>query len=429
MLKTFKWWYSAILILGLLWIPPAVRIGAISINGLLIIPFVLYSLLSKLPKDKYKTTIFIYCVLYVLTHIMFIPLATSDLSIQLPAVRRYFNYLIVFFLWLSITSSKQIWDNISVINLGYFLVCLYGVFCIVTNTNPYVEYFVSPNSDSDVDIIARMQQYNEDARLGLSGRYSGITYNPLGFAVVLYQFSIIPIITLFKMRKDENKRLCFWVMLLLALICVYFTGSRGVLMAIILAFIVYLFEKYSFPKFISICVIGGSILFVGIINGFFPNIQVFIDSFINDDIGGSSMEGRFGQYWGVLLLLGNEGFLFGKGIGFSEYYFSLFGTHTNLQGLESLLSGTLLTYGFLGGIIVLVVYWFGIYYLIKKILLNRVSGKIYNLIMAYVIGYFFMEIAIGAYAPLNFFVLLFFTLRWLYLDSENGYPKLIQNSH
>ena len=107
---------------------------------------------------------------------MFIPLATSDLSIQIPAIRRYFNYLIVFFLWLSITSSKQIWDNVSVINLGYFLVCLYGIFCIVTNTNPYVEYFVSPNSDSDVDIIARMQQYNEDARLGLSGRYSGITY-------------------------------------------------------------------------------------------------------------------------------------------------------------------------------------------------------------------------------------------------------------
>ena len=237
------------------------------------------------------------------------------------------------------------------------IVGVYGIYCYFTETNPYIMYIILKYGDEG---IVGGGEIGSSAR-GLSHRVAGNIGNPVyygGVLLLLISFCFIEI-------QKRILSLFRYIVVLILVIALIFTGSRSSLGPILLFMVLYLYHKYKRRSLIIAAVFLFFLyLFLPVISQY-VEIGDFLSSFDfsanRSDVRGSTFELRYSQLKGLTDIVGDNIF-FGNGVGWVADYVAKYGHHPVLEGFESLIYSSFTDGGLWG---VLLVYPFLFYELYK----------------------------------------------------------------
>ena len=144
---------------------------------------------------------------------------------------------------------------------------------------------------------------------------------------------------------------------------------------------------------------------------------------IRDSINGSSVEGRLGQLIATIFLinLNVKTFLFGHGYGYVAYFLEN-GEKNALTGeFEGELLSSLLSYGIIGTIIIMLLsYYFCFYlvfYLYRK---QQITMEAKTFLVLYIISKFLFSFLVGAASEhLWYICFLFFCAQSIFINKKN----------
>ena len=309
-----------------------------------------------------------------------------------------------------------------------FVVCLYGVYAYSVNSNPYLEY-ISQYFDDKIAYLESANRFINEERGGLHGRLSGITFNPIQYGILLVVLGYIPLFNII-VRKQNNLGDLFVIILIF--LNMFLTGSRGPLFAFFFP-VLFLFLSSLPPKrrLLFLFIVGVlmvSIIYFPVLEKYAPFVKSFIlifDSSSSDaaNINGSSVEGRLGQLIATIFLinLNVKTFLFGHGYGYVAYFLEN-GEKNALTGeFEGELLSSLLSYGIIGTIIIMLLsYYFCFYlvfYLYRK---QQITMEAKTFLVLYIISKFLFSFLVGAASEhLWYICFLFFCAQSIFINKKN----------
>jgi hypothetical protein len=344
-------------------------------------------------------------IFFASTAVTFIVASESGMLIQLKHVFGLFYYLSYCYVaWVIYATPKSMSDFTKIIALTAFVMALYGVFCYLSTSNPYLSILENAYGES---IIARM----DEVRAGLDGRIQSTMSHPLtwgGCCCVLFLYFL-------KMNTGNLSVLKYSLLFLLS-INLFLTGSRSVILAFIAAVPVmfyYANKKQRRQIFLLGTIIIGAVI-VGIYlipqlkdyKGLFESTVFFWDENVSREykIRGSSVSLRALQLAGSLAMIQNN-ILFGLGHGYVNYYGSTFGQHPILYGFESLVFNKLVECGIIG-----LLTWFYLFFVLYRNISKFASTNNKQecaVLKAYVASYFVYGIFTGFMQTFLCFVILY----------------------
>ena len=238
----------------------------------------------------------------------------------------------------------------------------------------------------------------------MHGRLSGITFNPIQYGILLVVLGYIPLFNII-VRKQNNLGDLFVIILIF--LNMFLTGSRGPLFAFFFP-VLFLFLSSLPPKrrLLFLFIVGVlmvSIIYFPVLEKYAPFVKSFIlifDSSSSEaaNINGSSVEGRLGQLIATIFLinLNVKTFLFGHGYGYVAYFLEN-GEKNALTGeFEGELLSSLLSYGIIGTIIIMLLsYYFCFYlvfYLYRK---QQITMEAKTFLVLYIISKFLFSFLVG----------------------------------
>ncbi len=317
------------------------------------------------------------------------------------------QFAICYIIWYTYNTREQLNKFTNLLALISLLLFIYGIFCYLTMSNPYIGFIESIFGIED-SILRRM----EEVRGGLEGRIQGTMQHALTWGGTCY------ILFCFFMSKGVIKSNRIMILLCsLALINLYLSGSRSVLLAFIILIISYFFlvDKPKRIKIIKISFLILPILLVVIfMSGFWEENQVLIESTLffwdesveaNSQIKGSSTSMRLDQLLYAIFMV-KDSLLGGLGHGYVIEYQQTEGYHPILLGFESIVLQKLVDNGILG-LIVWLLFFIALFFLPRKIKGRDKDSS--ALLGAYVLGYLVFSILTGFMNTLPLF-LYFYTL-------------------
>ena len=262
---------------------------------------------------------------------------------------------------------------------------VYSIYSYLTSSNLYTDIFYL-FVDND---IAENQFVDYSETRGLAFRVYGNLNNPVFFSVellLLMGFCCYE----FDKSTNGNLKLSIFVVLLVLLLGILFTGSKS---GVIPAFFLLAITFYKDIGFKKIAVF--SLLYLSVFSLFLPHISDFfyIDftRFVDamnpfastESVGGSTAIHRGNQYSYLFEFIGSDG-MFGRGYGWAKNYVSTVGIHPILHTFESLIMSAYADGGFVS---LLIIYPLFLYKTFK--LSNSMMYRCFCL------SYFFTMIATG----------------------------------
>lgn len=402
-----------------MWINFDVRCGTIAFMSALSAFIIALGLIKRRKNLVFKTDIdhlvrnyFLYAIFI---YVPFIILST-DLEILTQLNYTKSQILSIFFLVIiwkwrayNVRTMKKhgIYIYISII-----ILCLYGIYTYVTQTNPYMDIMGQYCTNENLsELLARSL---EDARGNLTGRITGTSLYTIQYGILLtiVYFIHVSISSLYKvggMNLEPRTQIMMTIIVILILLNIYLTGSRGPLGALIIGYAYYLMRIYSWKKKISyISILALFILFA------WPYLESYFALFTDKDVEGSSFEMRAVQFLGAYSMVSDnlQSLLFGKGLGYTAYYLEHYGKHPLAINFESTHVAGIVNYGILG---LLFIFLFNVLFLLniakKAHAKNLISDKPFYLLISLLITYLIYNFLVGDVYGALFLVVYFLILK------------------
>ncbi|MBR2262426.1 MAG: hypothetical protein IJ916_12115 [Paludibacteraceae bacterium] len=366
-------------------------------------------------KEENKKILYV-ILIYLLVYILLLPLGIDmTISEQIPAFKLFVLGIFPYVFSLSlIKNSIQVERILKYIVIVSLFVFAYGIYSYLTNQNLYL-MLVSIVYSS----ISGLEKMLEESRGGLEGRLSGTIGNPIFYAgMLLILFFQILALYINVSPKKRFWRYTILVSLLALFMNMFFTGSRGSLVALLLGFGVFCLKWWSKTRLAIAFTIVITSFIVGLNFPIFGKYQVYVDSIIyfwddsktDGEIKGSSVAMRLDQLDGLADVVGVKGAFFGLGTGWVRKYISENGIHPVLLGFESIFFSGVTQYGIIGFSLLYILLFIAMlhltwhFYRQSKIKFNQfwlVSCYIFSyIIYAFMTGPFFWEFFLGGYVIL-----------------------------
>ncbi|SDD87601.1 O-antigen ligase like membrane protein [Dyadobacter soli] len=401
-------------------IPPVVRIdlkvAEISLNSCFILMIIGITILNFITK-KLKVPPFTRSTLKPLALFLGASLVLTFLGGKLTAVQSISSLMQFIYTevtlgvigWIIYNQEEDIRQFVKIIGYSVVLMGVYGLFCYVTLTNPYVSLMnliYSPKMNA--------LGFMEEQRAGIAGRIQGTMLHPLiwgGACMLLFYF-----ITLSSRRASV-----YYTISLLALLFlnVVFSGSRAALLALLFG-IGYYFMASNVRLKLRLVAYGlGIFTFVAGLIYLVPSFskyQSFFESTVYfwDDtyqktgaVKGSTVDLRVNQLHGSFDMIESSP-MFGLGQGYTAYYSSKYGIHPVLAGFESVVFMSLVETGIVG-LILWIALFIGLFRVAHE--LSRRAGKSLSLetalLSTFLASYCIFIVFTGIQSTFYLFLILF----------------------
>jgi hypothetical protein len=317
-------------------------------------------------------------------------------TIQLEAFKNilgYFSIATMCFIYINKVTQIKFLERY--LKIFLLIVCIYGIYCYITNSNIITTAF-NLYFDKRNDIL---DHFKEESRGGLAGRIQGFTEHPLEYGgAMLCAFFYFLQINLYK----KKKLLIDYILFALICINIFLSGSRAAIIAFLIGFALFIYVnkqiKYKTKIRITLYFIGLYFILATCFS-FFDTYSGFIKSIIffwenNDSVKGSNFDMRLTQLNASFDLVSNDtiSYLFGLGDGWVRDYSQRHGgLHPVLLGFESILFIGIIEYGIIGFFVLTC----GIYYIYFK-LANKYH--ISNVTKIFIVSFFIFQMFTGEYA-------------------------------
>lgn len=352
------------------------------------------------PIDK----LILFASLYSFISAVFVSFLASTLTFgeQFSSIKGVVYELLVFYvIWRLKNTLSDFYKYNKYICYLIFVLCIYGIFEYISNQHPYLKLI---NDYSSVDLIARAERSIQDARGALSGRITGVApytiqYGALMMFLILYTLSTC---------INNLTKVSFIVVIVLLLSNLYLTGSRGPIVSLFVPALFYYARTMSW----RIKVFG---IFVFIVFLYFLN-EIGAFELANDDVDGSSIDGRLEQFeQSIYFMLIGGGALWGHGLGYANSLIKETASGKLIGEFEGVLLYGLVDYGIMGLFLVFFVRIFLYYYIAYKA--YRTNMITYNnfLFLSMILSVYVMNALIVGEAYSNlFFIVFLMSLKYFY---------------
>jgi O-antigen ligase len=241
--------------------------------------------------------------------------------------------------------------------IGFTVTTVYGLLEIIMQRNILI----------DLGIIVQDYEWMTDVRLGY-GRIISFMGQPV-FAA-LYYILTIPVIYFIRLKYIESKlaKQFLTVILMMAIICVLYTGSRTGLVGLVLLIIIYFAlspQEFNISRLLTICFMVIGIIYFIAPSGF---LTYSVASFeVNKPVTEESQNflGRFEVTY-AMLDIARENIFFGFGPGYLLKMKDAYGVFLEIFGMENQYAALVADAGIFGLVT----------FLIFLITIFKVSGKI-----------------------------------------------------
>ncbi|MEA5428592.1 O-antigen ligase family protein [Arcicella lustrica] len=322
-----------------------------------------------------------------------------------------FTIFIVFFALRNKINFNNLLDKFYLIT---FIACIYGLFCRVTHSNPYI------------DIISqsfRLRNISKDYMTGLDGRFriSSFTFHPYFYGIFLVFILFFVIYSVINEKKIIKKYILYCLIALI-LLNIFLTDSRTILLILVLGIsilIVVLTNKRNVYKlFIAILFLIIALIQIPFMA---DKADAIVDIFLS---GGTKVEGSNINLREVQFILSLGYFykspIFGNGL---NYIYENMGfavdvsdrlTDSDLYAFESHVYILMIEQGIIGIFIYLLLFISVLLYHIKSYIIIKDNSRYFVLVnMILVFCYFIFIIATGTISSFQLFCFFVaFSLRF-----------------
>lgn len=376
-----------------MWINSDIRVFGVSLMNLFFVAIFAIIWLNKKVRIKYPAYIqslikktFIY---YTCIPIIFAIIADGPLMRNLSTSKPMFALLpftFAFLLWR--IDKKAIRKSVKYIVISFIIVCLYGIYNYISESNPYMTLMSDYMSVEDME--SRMQVMMADSRGALKGRITGTALYTIQYGIMI-GICVLSFIKPFS--KYLSKEILFGI-ISIGFVNIFLTGSRGPLLAFLISLVIYYCSPKSIKKNLRLY------LFVIILLcACYPLIVHYIVPLASDDVKGSNMEDRSMQFIGALAEVQDSlhALLLGHGPYWIPNYIGKYGMHPLAYYFESVHIAGIVTYGILGLIFVFLGRIFALWYLAKKFYEKHILAyESYAMINALLAYFFIYSVMVGA---------------------------------
>lgn len=376
----------------------------------------------------------IYCSFITVVEVGLAYLATFFSVGELLNIEFFCNTLILFTIcavW-TLTNNQNVGINNKVIVITLLIVSIYGIMTYCLGQNIYMDFLLrnSPNIKILSEISSR---YAEETRGALTSRLCGTTPSPLTYAIILNVFLYV----LFYIYMKCKRRIIICV-ILLCLINLFLTGSRGPIVSLIIPLLFFSFLYMNGIGRIKLIVYISMICVMFMILPVFDEYSTYIKSvvfFFNEsyseqaDIHGSSVSGRLLQMesaFGLLYEKDLQTLLWGYGRGFHLYFVrNLVISKMETGEFEGALMSGVINYGIIGFFLTYIVPRFFVFLLILKLRTSkRISKKESYLLYSMLTTEVMSSLMVGNNSEVLHYACMFFLMKRM-IDNANSQRDVI----
>lgn len=393
--------------------------GFISLLGIAEFVYITYFYASRLKErsDKAMMNRSIRYVVSLVAFYLLIAFMSTEMPLgeQLSSIRHFIFYSFNIYLAASCLNRNR--EFVCIFHFVILLIIIsgiYGIYTYIIQYNPFAELVLLTQDQLEDQGLGA--DFLEDERGFLHGRISGFTVHPLlyGGITVLCFFLLI---SYFKNIKNKWGRFFMYLLFSFSLLLIVLTGSRSILIGLILGLFYYLFKLYP-QKVVRYSLLGFALIMmfgVTIEDDYIRSVLFFWEE--NDEIKGSSPSMRIDQIGAAFDVISKdiESFLFGLGRGWSAQYTSKYGNIPPFQGFEGIFIFSLVEYGILGTFLYLIALFLPLYRW-NSIFVTNSEKK--TLINAFLFSGFIIFVFTGhAYGQWLYIVLAFLLIKYASLQN------------
>lgn len=394
-------------------------IGFLSVLGLAEITYFFYFYTSRLKKG-YDRTFMNKSIRYVVTLIAFyflIAFMSSEMPLEEQLGRiKYFIYY-SFNIIIAASCIKNRREFVCICHFVILLIIIsgiYGIYTYVIQFNPVAEYVLLTQEQLEDQGLG--SEYLEDERGFLQGRISGLTVHPLMYGGVMV-ICFFLLMSYFKQVTNRWGRTFLYLLFSFCLILIVLTGSRSILIGLLLGLFYYFFKRYP-RKVIKISILGFVLIMmfgVTIEDELIRSILFFWEE--HDEIQGSSASMRIDQIRAAFDVISDDfqSLLFGFGQGWSAQYSAKHGNVPPFQGFEGIFIFSIVEYGVLGTICYVTALFLPLYKWNSMFVTNSDKKMLIN---AFLFSGFIIFVFTGqAYGQWLYIVLAFLLIKYASLQN------------
>lgn len=411
-------------------LPPSINIVGTSIgflSGLGFAEFIyfVYFYISRLTKG-YDRTLMNKSIRYVVSLVAFyllIAIMSKEMPLeeQLDSIKHFIYYSFNIILAASCLNRKR--EFVCIFHFVILLIIIsgiYGIYTYIIQYNPVAEYVLLTQDQLEGQGLG--SDFLEDERGFLQGRISGFTAHPLVYGGILVLCFFL-LMSYFRNIKNKWGRLFMYLLFSFCLLLMVLTGSRSILIGLIVGLFYYLFKlypqkvvRYSLLGFVLIMMFG-----VTIEDDYIRSVLFFWEE--NDEIKGSSLSMRIDQIGAAFDVISKDidSFLFGLGRGWTTQYGLKYGNIPPFHGFEGLFIFSLVEFGVLGTIIYILVLFVQIYKFNMNIVDNTQMKLLINVFLFS--GFIIFVFTGHAYGQWLYLVFAFMMMRYGSIINESNYYK------
>lgn len=277
----------------------------------------------------------------------------------------------------------------------------YGLFLTTTDgLNPYQMLIMAANG------AEWNAKYAEIGGGRMFGRISSVFTHPMTYGLFLG----MALVYIYSIRTHLNKYLSL-ILVFGVVAAIFLCGIRSPIGALFVAVFVFLLLSHKVKLIIQVALACGLCY---VIISSVPELNSYVGSIFSGDksnVQGSSIEMRIKQLQGCFYEIRNNP-LFGKGYGWTQYYYENYGNHPVIFAFESLAYVILCNSGFVG-VVIWIIFLFKILNNIKQ---NVRCEDIIILSLVLTSYYIAYSLITGEYGYMKYFV-LFYT--FILLEDKN----------
>lgn len=332
-----------------------------------------YYVRDKLQTDKSPfplKTPFLYCaVSWILSTIFAYVGFTTAVSAFIKAL--FEDIIFIWMLWALIDSKQDVQFLLKWLPIAFLFIGIYGVYEHFIEMNPLVEYEASIINDEDRAVIFT---YDADSYRGY--RVQSVFEHAIGAGINWGMYIVMFLYLIIYQNNYITKKNLVYATILLSLLCIVFTNSRGPILFCLISILSIVNLKNKKTYYLVAFGALAFFLLTPLLTDYSSNLLSIFNSKAQENVGGSNAEMRFDQLNAAILLMQESPFV---GFGFkftNELSNSLV---DRLLGMESMWFRILTQFGLIGVAANLVL----AYYSLVKIPRQYKSKQIFFFSLAY----------------------------------------------
>lgn len=332
-----------------------------------------YYVRNKLQTEKSPfplKTPFLYCaVSWILSTIFAYVGFTTAVSAFIKAL--FEDIIFIWMLWALINSKQDVQFLLKWLSIAFLFIGIYGVYEHFIEMNPLVEYEASIINDEDRAIIFT---YDADSYRGY--RVQSVFEHAIGAGINWAMYIVMFLYLIIYQKNYITRKKIVYVTILLSLLCIVFTNSRGPILFCLISILSIVNLKNKKTYYLIIFGALAFFLLAPLLVDYSSNLLSIFNLKAQEEVGGSNAEMRFDQLNAAILLM-QESPLVGFGFKFTnELNNSLV---DRLLGMESMWFRILTQFGLIGIVANIVL----AYYSLVKIPHQYKSKQIFFFSLAY----------------------------------------------